>query len=481
MTLFKKSIFSQLFFYTIMAILFSFLVMGILMYGLLGNYLADYKEDSLFDVAEGLAEFTVNQAKQNPRYAKEDYQMNIDVRSLYTDSFIMVLDTDGDIVAATSGREDVSVRPEYYQKVMQGEKVRHMGTLGGLFSSATLTVGVPIRYDKNTVIGGVFVSLSMPEIHQLRGGVIRIFLFSVTLVFLVTLVIIYTLSARITKPLKALNNASKAIADGHFERRVELSEENEIGELGDSFNKMADSIQHLEDMRRSFIANVSHDLRTPMTTISGFVGGILDGTIPQEDEKRYLSIVMDETNRLSRLVTDLLDISKLEQGKFTLEKRELDINELIRLSVIKLEKRITEKNIHLTVNFQAENQWVLADKDSIQRVLTNLLDNAIKFTDEGGFMDIRTGTVDKNKTFVSIQNSGMGIDKDDLKHIFDRFYKTDKSRSLDKNGTGLGLFIVKNIINAHGETIWAESEPGSYARFNFTLASLPAPKRGTLS
>ena len=481
MTLFKKNIFSQLFFYTMMAILFSFLVMGILMYGLLGNYLADYKEDGLFDVAQGLAEFTVKQAKQNPRYAKEDYQMNVDVRSLYTDSFIMVLDTDGDVVAATSGREDISVRSEYYQKVLQGERVRYMGNLGGLFSSMTLTVGVPIEYDRSTVIGAVFVSLSLPEIQQLRGGVIRIFLFSVSLVFLVTLVIIYTLSARITRPLKALNNASKAIADGHFERRVELSEENEIGELGDSFNKMADSIEHLEDMRRSFIANVSHDLRTPMTTISGFVGGILDGTIPPEEEKRYLSIVMDETNRLSRLVTDLLDISKLEQGKFPLEKRELDINELIRLSVIKLEKRITEKNIHLTVNFQSDSQWVLADKDSIQRVLTNLLDNALKFTDEGGFMDIRTGTVDKNKTFVSTQNSGMGIDKEDLKHIFDRFYKTDKSRSLDKNGTGLGLFIVKNIINAHGETVWAESEPGEFARFNFTLASLPAPKRNSLS
>ncbi len=477
MALFKKSIFSQLFFKTIMVILFSFLVMGILMYGLLGNYLAEYKEDDLTYVAESLADFTVKLARSNPNYAKENYQMNIDALSLSTETFIMVLNTDGSIMAATSGREDISVRQEFYENVMKGEPVRHMGTMGGIFNAATLTFGVPIRYGRDTVIGAVFASLSMPEIHQLRSGVNQIFLFSVSLVFLLTLVIIYTISARITRPLKALNNASKAIASGHFDRRVYLQEENEIGELGDSFNKMADSIERLEDMRRDFIANVSHDLRTPMTTISGFVGGILDGTIPPEQEKTYLTIVMDETKRLSRLVTDLLDISKLEQGKFTVEKRELDINELLRLAIIKSEKRITEKNIRVTVNFQSENQPVLADKDSIQRVLTNLLDNAIKFTEEGGAMDIRTGALENNKVFISIQNSGMGIDKKDLKHIFDRFYKTDKSRSLDKNGTGLGLFIVKNIIDAHGETIWAESEPGVFTRFSFTLTQAPVQKR----
>jgi len=136
-----------------------------------------------------------------------------------------------------------------------------------------------------------------------------------------------------------------------------------------------------------------------------------------------------------------------------------------------------DKDIQLTVNFQSDNQRVMADKDAIQRVLTNLLDNAIKFTEEGGFLDIRTGTTERNKVFVSIQNSGIGIDKDDLIHIFDRFYKSDKSRSLDKKGTGLGLYIVKNIMLAHGETVWAESEPDSYTRFTFTLSQAPPAKR----
>ncbi|MBQ2695763.1 MAG: HAMP domain-containing histidine kinase [Clostridia bacterium] len=473
--MFKKSIFSQLFFYTTIAILFGFIVMGVLMYGLLGNYLSASKEGELFAIAESWADFTEKLALRTNTYERENYQMYIDALSHSTDTSVVVLNTDGRVMAATSNNTNFSIKREFYEDVMHGQKVQYVGTLGGLYETTSLTVGVPIHYnDENAIIGGVFVSLAMPEINELRSGIIKIFLFAVSLVLIITLIIIFSTSSRITRPLKALNNASKAIADGHFERRVALTEQNEIGELGDSFNKMAESIEHLEDMRRNFIANVSHDLRTPMTTISGFVGGILDGTIPPEKHEQYLSIVLDETKHLSRLVTDLLDLSKLEQGNFNLEIRELNINELLRLSIIKSEKRITDKDIQLTVNFESDDQWVLADKDSILRVLTNLLDNAIKFTEPGGFMDIRTGMTDKNKVFVTIQNSGIGIDKDDLIHVFDRFYKSDKSRSLDKNGTGLGLYIVKNIIKSHGETIWVESEPDSYTRFNFTLT--PAPR-----
>ena len=303
----------------------------------------------------------------------------------------------------------------------------------------------------------------------------RIFLLSVCFVVFVALIFIYMLSNRLTKPIKEINNAAKSIAGGDFARRVSVDAENEIGELGETFNKMATSIEQLENMRRSFVANVSHELRTPMTTITGFVEGIMDGTIPPEKHQQYLTIVLDESKRLSRLVTDLLDLSKMEQGKFTLDIREFDINEMVRLNIIKSEKRITEKNIQLTVSFQKENQKVLADKDSIQRVLTNLMDNAIKFTQPDGFMDIRTGLAN-GKVFVAIQNSGMGIAKDELVHVFDRFYKTDKSRSQDKSGAGLGLYIVKNIVQSHGENIWAESEPGEFARFNFTLK--PAKNEG---
>ena len=472
----KKSIFAHLFSMTVLVILFSFLVMGILMYGLLGNYLTNQKENDLIFVAENMAEFTVKMAIQNPNYAKENYQINLNALSQTTETMIAVVNTKGNVIATSTNHGNITLKREYYEDVMKGNRVRFLGTLGGVFNAPTLTVGIPIRYNENNIMGGVFVSLPVPEIHQLRTGVFRILLLPISLVLLVALVIIYAMSLRITEPIKALNRAAKAIADGHLEQRVSLSESNEIGELGESFNKMADSLQQIENMRSSFVANISHDLRTPMTTITGFVQGILDGTISPEKQNQYLSIVLDETKRLSRLVTDLLDISKLEQGSFPLEMREFDMNETIRLTIIKLEKRLEEKNIGLTVNFQSDSLRVIADKDSIQRVLTNLMDNALKFTDDGGFIDISTGLTDQSKAFISIQNSGIGIEEQDLKHIFDRFYKSDKSRSLDKNGTGLGLYIVKNIIKSHGETIWVESTPNEFTRFNFTL--MPAKNNG---
>ncbi len=461
--MFKKSIFGQLFSFTVLVFIISFCVIGTLLYGFLGEYLTKRNEEDLSSVADKLIEIAAND-KAEVSYLQ---RLNINVIASSTGTFIIILDKNGETVLTSGENITVSVKQEYVQNVLSGNAEKFIGNLGGLFNTTMLTVAKPMLSDNN-VTGAVFVNLPIPEIHQIRTDVIRIFLLCVCFVVIVALVFIYIMSNRLTKPIKEINLAAKSIAGGDFARRVNIDAENEVGELGETFNKMADSIEQLENVRRSFVANVSHELRTPMTTITGFVEGIMDGTIPPEKHKQYLSIVLDESKRLSRLVTDLLDISKMEQGKFTLEIREFDLNEMIRLNIIKLEKRISEKNIRLTVSFQAENQKVLADKDSIQRVLTNLLDNAIKFTPNEGFMDIRTG-VANGKVFVSVQNSGMGIAKNELTHVFDRFYKTDKSRSQDKTGAGLGLYIVKNILQSHGENIWAESEPGEYTRFNFTL------------
>ncbi len=474
----KKSIFSQLFVLTVSVILFSFLIMGIVLYGLLGSYLTEEKESDLLNVAENLASFTVKQALTNPSYSKENYQMSIDVLSQSSGTTIAVLNTDGSLIAANSGAGKITFSRDLYEGVMKGDSLRHFGTLGGTFTVPTMTVGIPIKLSQSQIIGGVFVSLPVPEINEFRTEILKIIILPLILVLMIVLIAIYGTSARITRPLKALRKAARDIADGHLDRRVHLDETTEIGELGDSFNKMATALQQQDAMRSSFIANISHDLRTPMTTISGFVEGIMDGTIPPEKEKQYLAIVLDETKRLSRLVTNLLDVSKMEQGNFTIEKRVFDMNEMIRLSVIKQENRITKKNIHLTVNFQTDGLPVLADKDAISRVLSNLLDNAVKFTDEGGFIDVSAGLTDSGKVFVSVQNSGIGIDPEDLAHVFDRFYKSDKSRSLDTNGTGLGLFIVKSILTHHNESIWAESQPGEFTRFTFTLSPAPTEKNG---
>ncbi|MBQ3225561.1 MAG: HAMP domain-containing protein [Clostridia bacterium] len=465
----KKSIFGQMFAFTVLVFLICFFVIGTIMYGFLGDYLTKKNEGELNYIAERLSEMTMEGKNDTSGLFHKLYQINLNAISDSTGTFIIVMDENGQTLVNSGDGISVRVRSEFSKSVLTGKTEKYIGTLGGVFNRTMLTVARPIRSEGN-VVGAVFVNLPIPEIHRIRSDVVKIFILSACFVIIVALVFIYILSRRLTKPIKAINYAAKSIASGDFARRVDIRAENEIGELGETFNQMADSLEQLEHVRRSFIANVSHELRTPMTTITGFVEGIMDGTIPPEMQKQYLSIVLDESKRLSRLVTDLLDLSKMEQGEFPLEMREFDINEMIRLNIIKAEKRIMEKDIQLTVSFQRDSQRVLADKDSIQRVLTNLMDNAIKFTQNGGFLDIRTG-VANGKTYVAIQNSGMGIAKNELTHVFDRFYKTDKSRSQDKSGAGLGLYIVKNIIQAHGETIWAESEPGEFARFNFTLKS----------
>lgn len=270
-------------------------------------------------------------------------------------------------------------------------------------------------------------------------------------------------------PIKSLNQVAKRISKGDFKARVKIRGKDEIAQLGETFNLMATSLENLDNVRSSFVSNVSHELRTPMTTISGFVEGILDGTIPEKEQKRYLTIVLDETKRLARLVAEFLLLTKLESGEKTLEKKVFDINELIRVSVLKFEKQLVDKNISVDINFGTEKAMVLADKDSISRVLTNLFDNAVKFNFENGYLKIEV--FEKNKKInVSVENSGIGINSEELGLIWERFYKTDKSRSLDKKGVGLGLYLIQNIIAAHGEKIWAESENNAFARFVFTLS-----------
>ncbi|MBR5156725.1 MAG: HAMP domain-containing protein [Clostridia bacterium] len=465
--MFKKSIFGQLFTFTMLVFIISFCIIGTSLYGFLGKYLTERNENDLLSVCDKLAEMTIAGKGNDDAVFKSFYKWNLNLVSTSTGTFIIILDKDGNTISSSGDEAVVSVKTEISQPILEGETKKFIGDLGGLFNVTMLTVAKPITID-DSVYGAVLVNLPIPEIHEIRSDVFKIFLTTTCIVVLIALLFTYIISGKMTKPIKAINNAAKSIASGDFARRVSVNAENEIGELGETFNQMADSIEQLEHVRRSFIANVSHELRTPMTTVTGFVEGIMDGTIPPERHSQYLAIVLDESKRLSRLVTDLLDVSKMEQGEFPLEMREFDINEMIRLNIIKSEKRITEKDIQLTVSFQTENQPVLADKDSIQRVITNLMDNAIKFTEPGGFMDVRTG-LNGGKVFVAIQNSGIGIAKNELTHVFDRFYKTDKSRSQDKTGAGLGLYIVKNIIQSHGENIWAESEQGEFARFNFTL------------
>ena len=256
---------------------------------------------------------------------------------------------------------------------------------------------------------------------------------------------------------------------GSFDARVTVTGNDEIAELASAFNSMASSLQHMEDMRRSFLANVSHDLRTPMTTISGFIDGILDGAIPPEQHAYYLNIIATEVRRLSRLVSQLLDVSRLEAGGRQFHPQNYDICEQGREIVISNIQRLEDKKLDVQFVCDAENMYVWADKDAIHQIFYNICDNAIKFSIEGGRYEISIKQKDR-LIYVSVYNEGQGISKEDLPYVFERFYKSDKSRGMDKTGVGLGLYIARTIIESQGQKIWVESEQGQWCRFTFTLA-----------
>ena len=243
----------------------------------------------------------------------------------------------------------------------------------------------------------------------------------------------------------------------------------ELGELAESFNKMADEIKLQDGLRNTFIANVSHELRTPLASMQGFIQGMLDRAIDEADRDKYLEIVLGETKRMNTLITDLLHLAKIESGQFPVELSEFDINELIRRCIIVFEQRIEDKHLSVDVHLSDEKTMVWADEDRISQVITNLVDNAVKFSDDGGELKVWANTIG-NKVYVNIADTGEGIAEEEQPYIFERFYKIDKSHSRSKPGTGIGLSIVKRIISQHGEKISLQSTPGKGTTFTFTLS-----------
>jgi signal transduction histidine kinase len=486
-----KSIFSKLVFIFIGILILSFSITGGMLFYFLDNFVTAEKvrvlERSADEINLLLAEY--EEYLSNP-LALSLFQSNLRSYMVNTNSYIWIVSREGYIYFTGTAKPELGIRKDVagrledptgrlrypdekqYVKLMTGQitSMKEIGDFYGLFAgtgSEWLTIAKPYVSD-NMIGAAVYIHTRVPEIRKVRVEVFSYFLISVGAAILVSVVLVYILSRRLSKPLKQIRDAAKVIAGGEFRKRLNIHSNDEIGELAASFNQMVVALQNLEEMRRGFIANVSHELRTPMTSVRGFVEGILDGTIPQEKHREYLMVVRDEVNRLNRLVNDLLDLAKLEAGEMKLTLRNFDINELIRRCIIKLEALITEKDISIEADFEDEEILVNADSDAIERVVINLLHNAIKFTPEKGKIHFKTER-QKDRIQISIEDTGVGIDPEEIPMIWDRFYKSDKSRGRDKTGTGLGLAIVKNIINEHKQDIQVESEPGKGTRFVFTL------------
>ena len=270
----------------------------------------------------------------------------------------------------------------------------------------------------------------------------------------------------IIQPINEINKVAKKIAVGEVDKRVSITSNDEIGDLAKSFNIMAESLNQIDANRKDFISNASHELRSPITSIRGFIAGIIDGIISKDKEEYYLNIVYDEIKRLSRLVDDLLDISTLDNSNYNLNKTEEDINGLIKICLASKEAKIEEKDLKVEVILENEHQFVFIDRDRIIQVIINLLDNAIKYSHSGETIKIET-KVKGEKIYVSIENKGVKLSEEQLIKIWDRFYKSDSSRT-NKESTGLGLSIVRTILSRHGEDIWVKSNNGE-TNFTFTL------------
>ncbi len=282
------------------------------------------------------------------------------------------------------------------------------------------------------------------------------------------LIAIYGFSYSVMKPLREISRAAKDFSNGKYDTRVKVRGDDELAELAASFNELATVVQARDEMQNTFLSNASHDLRTPMTTIAGFIDGILDGAIPPEKQEYYLNIIKTEIKRLSRLVTSLLDISRLQSGERKFDMKPFNICELARQTVISFENQLEEKQLDVEFDFDDFDIMVIGDRDAINQVVYNLCHNAIKFAYENGKYKVSIKH-ENDKVRFTMYNEGIGISNEEIPFVFDRFFKSDKSRGLDKTGAGLGLFITKAIIKAHSEEIKVNSEYGKYCEFTFTL------------
>lgn len=386
---------------------------------------------------------------------------------------MLITDTGGVVASCSDFRYLGKVVPEpALALAATGGGEVALTTLGQIYPERRQVAGTPLTISVNGemyVFGYLFVSSDSQAYLQAWQQ----FTSRYTLLALGVMALTFAISLIATKkqaePLNEMAVAARRFARGDFSSRVEVTDRlDEIGHLTQAFNAMADAIERSETLRREFVANISHELKTPMTVIAGFAEGILDGTIPRENETRYLSIISSETRRLSRLVSSMLDMSKLQSADSgAILSKSFDVSEVVRIALLSLEVRIEQKHLEITAELPEEPIMTHGDRDSITQVVYNLIDNAIKFSSPGGTIVLELWK-QGDKAYVSIENHGETIPEDELPYIFNRFHKTDKSRSANRDGVGLGLYIVKTILDKHNEDVFVTSARG-ITKFVFTL------------
>ncbi len=471
-----RTTFSRTFFPAALLLLTALLLVGTSFQFLVKDYLvkeayADLENDGCAIASLASAYYT-----EGSLSAKE-FLVNLSVASQISNADAVIFDAGGSLILCSDApfgcaHQGLTVNREYVQQVFSDGIATHTGVFSGLYEDLRYVVSVPI-HDARTkaAIGLVMVSMPMSNTIHVLDKLSDIYLF-VSLLAVVTVMIVMSIFARRhSNPLKEMAHAASDFGHGNLNARVAVKSTypEEVEELALAFNNMASSLQKSEYQRKEFVANVSHELKTPMTVIDGYIEGILDGTIPEEQHRHYMKLVSDETKRLSRLVRSMLDISRLQdQGGIPDEKKtRFDVTECAGQVLITFEQKILQKGVNVEVDMPEHPVYTFANQDYITQVIYNLLDNAVKFCPTGGILgvSIQEGS---QKAYIRIYNDGETIPPEELPLVFDRFHKMDKSRTQNRDGWGLGLYIVKTIVCSHGEDISVSSLEGR-TEFTFTL------------
>ena len=468
-----KSIFWRNLFVLVGAILLSYFIFTTLYAYLSYNFISNDKRQTLTATANVVAA-TASAKSTEASLDDWDLRMMVSTVASASESHITICDETG-VVRSCS---DVDVLCDHLGQQIPDDVINEiaatghyneMTQLGGYYAERRYTAGVQIvdPYTE-TMIGCVFASVSGSGITEIWRPFSTLFVLTALAVLILSAFVSLLVTKWQVAPLRQMASAAIRLGKGNFDVRVDTNRRDDIGELADAFNKMAASLEKAEKSRREFVANVSHELKTPMTTISGFADGMLDGTIPPEQHEHYLAIISDETRRLARLVRRMLDISRMQSvDPVKLANSAFDVTEVVRQTLLSLEGKINDKGLEVEPQLPEEAVMVRGEADDIAQVLYNITDNAVKFARSGSVLKLAVWKRDA-KAYVSVKDQGETIPPDDLPLIFDRFHKSDRSRSMDRDGVGLGLYIVKTILTGYGEDISVRSSDGE-TEFVFTL------------
>ena len=450
-------------------------VIFLLLFGVFTQILTDYfisgKFRSMQEECSSI-EAQYEDAYKNKSLTMTAFRDQIRTTSYHTGSRIMIVDHLHTIIFDSDPTEnnqtETIINHKFVNQSLDGELITVIGDFKPYENVPVIAVAYPIKFDNITDASLIMFS-PYPSVKEDITYVYNLTLVCLLVIMFVTFMSTFVFSRSISQTFRSFNKTAKEIAGGDFSSRIEPNAfSTETVELANSLNYMAEELEKLEDLRKDFIANISHDFRSPLTSIRGYAQAIDDGTIPPERQGKYLKVIMDESDRLTKLTNDILLLTKMENEVLKPEREDFDLHETIRKILMQFEQKIIEKGINLTLLIEEKDIIVNADFNQINRIITNLLDNAIKFCSKDDEIIVET-SIQGNKVIISVKDTGPGIPEEDIKHIWTRFHKADRSRGKDKKGVGLGLSIVREIIKAHGETIEVYSQLGKGTTFVFTL------------